>query len=233
MNRAASYQKTKSASISPSEDRCIQKFVAQHTAPHKVSPRILKRALTNENLCAEVARRYKSHRVGEKKDQESAEDLVAQIITQTFHYMVGLQVPYGYPSTGEAFVFLMFDQTKPETLYYHLVVPKEQVQDSFDIFSTAVCQVACFCLMTLKSELLSDKWRQRTIKKLPRWPHTTDQLGGETTGEDRGVSPAPSNAPYSAPIPTTTRPSKYGFRSQGRSACEEQEVIGDDETDSE
>ena len=219
-----------------SEDVWIQKLVAEHKAPHKVSPIDLKRALKNENLCPEVAFRYEFYRFGDEKDQESAEDMIAQIITQTFHYMIGTRVRYGYISTGEAFVFLRFDQEKPETLYYHLVVPKDKVEHPSDVFFTAVCQVACFCLMALKSELLSDRWRQGIVKnkKLPKWPHTRDQLIDTTTDEDRGPSPAASDSTYDLPTPTNTHPSEYGLRSKARSTCREEEVeVIEDETDSE
>jgi len=124
----------------------------------------------------ELGRLYKA---GEK---------VARVVTQVFHYMVQGGVEYGILTTGEAFAFLHILLDKPTTIYYHLAIPKDDVdkqkQLGYDyIGSTAVGQILAFTLHALKSAKQNQKelqdYRRKAMLILPRW--------GASSGNSIGV----------------------------------------------
>ena len=59
--------------------------------------------------------------------EHNSDEVVAAVLTQTFHYMIQCGLEYSYITTGETFVFLRIKEEDPTTLYYHVTVPKEEV----------------------------------------------------------------------------------------------------------
>jgi len=109
----------------------------------------------------------------EARLQYNADKLVAAVATQTFHYMIENGLEYSYITTGESFVFLHIREEDPTTLHYHITVPADEVDDD-DLASsesrTAIAQVACLCLMALKSKRRGHVWRARAKDQLKKHP---------------------------------------------------------------
>ncbi|MCJ1402238.1 hypothetical protein MMC11_005458 [Xylographa trunciseda] len=105
--------------------------------------------------------------------QYNADKLIAAIATQTFHYMIENGLEYSYITTGEAFVFLRVLLEDPRTLYYHVTVPVDEINDG-DLaaleFQTAVAQVAVLCLMALRTEQRDHDWRTEAKVQLKVHP---------------------------------------------------------------
>ena len=82
-------------------------------------------------------------------------EIVAQVITQTYDYMIRMGVKYAYITTDEAYVFLHVRKDDPSTLYYHLIKLEADVEqnadDRFRLFRSAVGQMLTFCLLALGS----------------------------------------------------------------------------------
>ena len=205
----------------PSGNRTLA-FIVEYKAPHKISIEAFRRALGKQNLCQEVAERYK--RYTDSKEQESAEDRVGKVVAQTFHYMIEKRVKYGYITTGEVYIFLRIEKENPHVLYYHLAVPKEEVRNELEesIAHSAISQVICFCLLTFSSTRRSHKWQAETVEKLKKWPQPYENIGQSATDEDehRSLSLSPYEPPPSLKISQT---SNYGLRS--RVTCKESEAI--------
>ena len=108
-----------------------------------------------------------------------ADRLVAAAVTQTFSYMMEHGLEYGYLCTGEAFVFFHVREDHPETVYYHLCIPNEDVgeetgwrPDSSDdnrLHLTAVAQVSAFCLQAVKTTPRSQEWQEKAREALGTW----------------------------------------------------------------
>ncbi|KAL8915698.1 MAG: hypothetical protein Q9172_006749 [Xanthocarpia lactea] len=102
----------------------------------------------------------------EARFQYDADQMVAAVMTQTFHYMIEEGLPYSYITTGQAFVFLHIRQDDPTTLFYHLSTPS-QVTSDIPIEETAVGQVLGLALMAFKDAgPRSQAWRQNAMSKL-------------------------------------------------------------------
>lgn len=127
------------------------------------------------NLYQEVVRQYKIPTDPKMKQQYDADRRVASVVTQTFHYMILCGLEYSYISIGKAFAFLWIkEKDDPTTVYYHLVVPNQELTTTGDpktnAFHTAVGQVLCFCLLAFGSERREQDWRNHWKDTLPKWP---------------------------------------------------------------
>ncbi|KND92635.1 hypothetical protein TOPH_02900 [Tolypocladium ophioglossoides CBS 100239] len=115
-------------------------------------------------------------------------------LTQVFDYMVNYGIAYGYVAAGQSLVFLYIDRANPQTLYYHLCVPAEDVGkasagDVADKAShTAVAQLASFCLLSLRSEALEgvslDAALQKAKMTLRKWREPYEDTALEAEGSD-------------------------------------------------
>jgi hypothetical protein len=77
------------------------------------------------------------------------------VVTQTFYYIIENGLEYSYITTKEAFVFLYVSKHNPATLYYHMTVPGNKVDNKevgFVYLRTAVSQVLSLCLIAFQSE---------------------------------------------------------------------------------
>ena len=100
--------------------------------------------------------------------------IVAAVLMQMFYYMIQCGLEYSYITTGETFVFLRVKEEDPTTLYYHVTVPKEEVDMHEDpqsrVLHTAVGQVLSFCLLAMKPQQRSKEWQARAYRLLEKWP---------------------------------------------------------------
>ncbi|KAL8910202.1 MAG: hypothetical protein Q9171_004500 [Xanthocarpia ochracea] len=104
----------------------------------------------------------------EARFQYDADQMMAAVMTQTFHYMIEEGLPYSYITTGQAFVFLHIRQDDPTTLFYHLSIPSQETSD-IPIEETAVGQVLGLALIAFKEAgPRSQAWRQNAMSNLPK-----------------------------------------------------------------
>jgi hypothetical protein len=132
--------------------------------------------------------------------------------------------------TGETFVFLRIKEEDSTTLYYHVTVPKEEVDMHEDpqprVLHTAVGQVLSFCLLAMKSK----EWQARAYRLLEKWP--VSRVFHETPQSERGATPPVSEFKMRLRLLT---PRSFGLRrrSGGKVTCAEGEVMSSDDDSSE
>jgi hypothetical protein len=213
-------------------------FIIEHKPPHKLPIDSLRAGLRLMELVPEILV------VGDKRSQHDADKLIATVMTQTFDYMINLGLEYSYLTTGESYVFLWIQEADPETLYYHLAVPKDEVGDDehLSLFHTAVSQVASFTLMALGSKQRRGSWREGAKEQLREREWNGQDVGKwqiidggtPTDDEGRGERGTREVSGFESPgIPVTVQ-SSWVLRSRqiGGSTCreDEDEVMPDDDT---
>ncbi|KAI4153569.1 MAG: hypothetical protein LQ340_002234 [Diploschistes diacapsis] len=161
-------------------------LTVEYKPPHKLSIGNLKAGFRDMNLKEEIINRatiptYKEdtesmtdedRRGKAEKLQYNADKLVAAVSTQVFHDMIEYGLEYSYLTTGEAFVFFHVRSEDPETLYYHLAIPSEDVEDKdLDVLlsQTAIGIVLSLCLLAFQSTSRSQNWRRDAKRKLERY----------------------------------------------------------------
>jgi hypothetical protein len=219
-------------------------FVIEYKAAHKVPVEDLRRALRKETLCTEAVKRTRSSKTS-LDGEDKADQLVARITTQTFDYMIDWDLEYSYFTTGKSLVFLRIKDDDPKTVYYYMIAPSEDVEgedeSQLDIFSTAVAQVASFCLMALQSTRRNQvpsmrqnqASRDKVYKKLQKWPHPYPGVSDESTDEEESSQASKTTThsmqSFVGPSSPVTNPQTYQLRS--KSSCREARVIRDDDDD--
>ncbi|KAM4063335.1 ATP-dependent DNA helicase PIF1 [Hirsutella rhossiliensis] len=153
--RIASTREFQPPPVKPDGGAYSMAFVYDFKAAHKFAAAYLKATLAKEKLFSEVIARYNSNKYksnAKLQEQEREETRIAMALTQVFDYMVWYGVAYGYVAAGKSLVFLHMDRDKPQTLYYHLCMPNEEVVEvsagdrARQVPHTAVAQLASFCL---------------------------------------------------------------------------------------
>ncbi|EEP75419.1 predicted protein [Uncinocarpus reesii 1704] len=155
--------------VRPSGDH-VTIFVGEYKAAHKMRHGTFKRVFSSakEDLFLDTLKRLSLPFVDTAKEQA----VVAQVLCQTFHYMITTGLKYGYLTSGEGLVFLMLDENDPQTLYYHLnsVPDCDHQADDFDIIYSPASQLSTFVLLSLESEQQTAQWIQMAQSKLYQWP---------------------------------------------------------------
>jgi hypothetical protein len=163
-------------------------------------------------------------------------------MAQTFDYMIDWGLEYSYFTTGKSLVFLRVKFDNPKTVYYYMIAPSEGEDESQpDIFSTAVAQVASFCLMALQSTRQnqvplmrqSQADQDNMYNMLQKWPDPYPGVLDESTDEEES-SQASKTTTYSMQSfvrssDPVTNPQNHQLRS--KSSCQEPGVIRDNDND--
>ncbi|KAI4134372.1 MAG: hypothetical protein LQ341_006032 [Variospora aurantia] len=156
------------------DDRNEPLIIIEYKAPHKLTQAILRLGLetTELDVCAirDEAEMFK----GKKKTKYEARWLAAAAASQTYDYMLKSGAVYGCIVTGESIVFLWLDIDTPDTLYYHLALPKleaysDKSSTTFLHPYTAVGYLATFCQMALHVEPRGEDWRIATMEQSEVW----------------------------------------------------------------
>jgi hypothetical protein len=149
-------------------------FIVEYKPPHKLSVGDLLWGLREDMSILEVIERDTIPTDLKERLEHNSDEVVAAVLTQTFHYMIQCGLEYSYITTGETFVFLRIKEEDPTTLYYHVTVPKEEVDMHEDpqsrVLHTAVGQVLSFCLLAMKPQQRSKEWQARAYRLLEKWP---------------------------------------------------------------
>ncbi|KAI9780335.1 MAG: hypothetical protein M1839_006758 [Geoglossum umbratile] len=138
-------------------------FTVEHQSPQKISLDLLRVALHTDRDAIPMDPLMGHVGAPSSKDEPSysqykADTAVAGIVTQAYSNMIAGKTCFGYITTGEAFVFLYIYPDFPQTVYYHLVEPRGDVETQMTAFPgtefylsrTAVSQVLAFSLLALE-----------------------------------------------------------------------------------
>ncbi|KAI1119449.1 hypothetical protein F5Y14DRAFT_395319 [Nemania sp. NC0429] len=144
--------------------------VSEYKPPHKLSLQQLRAGLKETNM-VKVVENNKIPNEEKAKFEHHATELVASAVTQTFHYMIRSGLAYGLLTTGEGIVFLKIDWNKPETAYYHLADPVEEVATHRKLRScSAVSQYLGFHLLALSNYTYREQdIRDQAVHNLQTW----------------------------------------------------------------
>ena len=197
--------------------------IIEYKPPHKLSIETLKAGLKDLDILETI------HRLKISIDKtssyiENSETAVAIVIAQVYTYMIDSGIQYAYLTTGEAFVFLYTQEQDRNTLYYHLVIPKDVTTNGTDnwISYTAIGQVLSFYILACGWKLYDQDSRFRHEQQAHEWVIDDDWLttSGETPAlviqakdddsddpPDGGDSRAPSD-PFSSASTPASRLSK-------------------------
>ena len=202
-------------------------FVAEFKAPHKLPLEQLKRLLgshRDEIKLDQIVNRIKTparHKTKACTEQQYEEQL-AEVITQTFSYMVRCETQYGYVTTGEALVFLHIKlEDDVKTAYYYLAEPNRNDLDTqgeqhpvnsnplLSFPPTALSHLITFSIHALQSARQNQTWRERLLPGLKTWKREDQSVLDQLT-----QTPSPAGEiseayePDSEESPTSSRPPK-------------------------
>ncbi len=170
----------------------IPAFIVEYKAPHKLSLAHIKAGLVDMDLDDIV-------RLQDNEGPDiTCRRVVAAVITQVYSYMVTGGIPIGYVCTGEAFIYIYVKRDEPNTAYYYLSVPKEDVGESTGwtadpdsdnrLHLTALGQVLAFTLRALQTTPRDNGWIKWAEAKLKRWEMVYDDIFSEIEEKDIPVS---------------------------------------------
>ena len=164
-------------------------LIVEYKPPHKLSIEMLKAGLKDLDL-PDLVHRVKSSNDKTINSIEKSEDAVAIVIAQTYTYMIDSGVQYAYLTTGEAFVFLHTQEQDRETLYYHMVIPKDtSTSETLDgISNTAIGQVISFYILACGGKFYDQDTRCRHREQASLWHKDEERLMA-------GMTPSPQKPP--------------------------------------
>ncbi|KAI4124200.1 MAG: hypothetical protein LQ338_004929 [Usnochroma carphineum] len=155
-------------------------FILEYKAAHKLTLQFLQKGLEKSLDVAQVRNRNSISNDPEERFIENAEELVAAAATQTYSYMLEVGLEYSCIVTGEAMVFLRIPKEEPETLYYYLAIPSQQVKKDDppqpDYSLTAVAQLVSFAVLAYQSKERSQHWRNWAMEKCDTWAVNYDSI---------------------------------------------------------
>ncbi|KAI1429956.1 hypothetical protein F5Y12DRAFT_213189 [Xylaria sp. FL1777] len=169
--------------------------ISEYKPPHELSLLQLRAGLGEIDMMEVVA----NHKIPQDeggKFQYYATELAASAVTQVFHYMVKSGLAYGLLTTGEGIVFLKIDWDDPQTVYYHLAEPAEEVAAHNNNYRScsAVSQYLGFYLLALSDySYRGQDVRDRAIGGLHTWS-TDFRKAASTISEGQRIPPRTSPA---------------------------------------
>ncbi|KAL9607939.1 MAG: hypothetical protein Q9167_007200 [Letrouitia subvulpina] len=151
-------------------------YVIDYRGPHKLTKEFLQVGLSDILCLHEIRHRLTYPTNKDQKFVEDAEKLIAAAATQTYFSMLEGGLEYSCIVTGEAYVFLKIEKDRPDILYYHLSIPKEDVAKVEAIELSPVAQLLSFSVMACRSIPRDQKWRDEAIARAPRWVMDFDEV---------------------------------------------------------
>lgn len=164
-------------------------LIVEYKPPHKLSIEMLKAGLKDLDL-SNLIHRSKSSNDKTINSIEKSEDVLAIVIAQIYTYMIDSGIQYAYLTTGEAFVFLHTQEQDRETLYYHMVIPKDTSTSEATnaISNTAIGQVISFYILACGGKFYDQDTRDRHREQAMQWRKDEDRLMD-------GMTPSPQKPP--------------------------------------
>ncbi|KAL8968310.1 MAG: hypothetical protein Q9197_004950 [Variospora fuerteventurae] len=203
------------------DDRNEPLIIIEYKAPHKLTQAILRLGLESKELDVCAIRDEAEVFKGKKQTNYEAKWLAAAAASQTYDYMLKSGANYGCIVTGESIVFLRLDVDKPDTLYYHLALPKLEVYNDkyptkFLHPYTAVGYLATFCRMALHAEPRDEDWRKAAIEESEVWIIDMEKrLLQMETDVQQELRTSPKHSPFYGRLGPLLRSSPAYTRSRG------------------
>ncbi|KLJ12392.1 hypothetical protein EMPG_12577 [Blastomyces silverae] len=145
--------------------------VGKYNAAPKIHTEEIIQVLTSPSveLFLEVLHRKQSGIVN--SDIEKSREEVAQILCQTFHYMITSGLLYGYVALREILIFLKIEKSSPQKLYFYLTRVVTKPPREFEVRDTPAAQLATFATVALRSKEMSPDWITKAQNcGICRWP---------------------------------------------------------------
>ncbi|KAL4767066.1 hypothetical protein BDW60DRAFT_164844 [Aspergillus nidulans var. acristatus] len=156
-------------------DRHTLLTTVEYKPPHKLSAANLRLGLRPMDFWREVVQPDRVPAEEPEKSRYHAERLVGSAIVQEFHVMIQEGLEYSYLTNGLMDVQLWVPYDDPTTLYYHLSDPgiNGMAGDSGPVIPrTRIERTLCLCLMSFRTFLRDQAWRNAAKDNLPTW-HTS------------------------------------------------------------
>ncbi|KAK9243167.1 hypothetical protein V1506DRAFT_545264 [Lipomyces tetrasporus] len=205
-------------------------YTIEYKPPHKLSTEYLRSGLREMNFWEEVVQETKIPTNLEENFRFHAEQKTGKAVAQVYNGMIQDGLAYACLTNGYCKVFFHVSEDHPETLYYFLSEPIEDVRAANDGTwfrqpITAVGRMLSFCLMSIDSIPRSESWRRDATSRLHRWEtEETDsepfqgrmsatEVHSTTTGSEHSefiISSAPASV--SSPPIETDRDLRSGHR---------------------
>ncbi|KAL4778648.1 hypothetical protein BJX76DRAFT_352451 [Aspergillus varians] len=144
----------------------------EYKPPHKLSAANLRRGLQPMDFWREVVQPDSVPTEEPEKSRYHAERLVGSAIVQEFHVMIQEGLEYSYLTNGLMDLHLWVPYDDPTTLYYHLGDPGAygMAGDAGPVIPrTRIERTLCLCLMSFRSFLRDQAWRNAAKNNLPKW----------------------------------------------------------------
>ena len=187
-------------------------LIIEYKPPHKLSLEKLEAGLKELDIL-ELIHRATISNDKTAKFTENSEAAVAVVLAQVYTYMVDSGIQYAYLTTGEAFVFLHIPDRKWNTLYYHMVIPRDASADGTVTPSlTSIGLVLSFYVLACKGELQNQDSRLRHRNEAANWIKDDERLlANVTPSPEKPKTPSSnykSNTKRHAPTHSQSNPSR-------------------------
>ncbi|KAH1297213.1 hypothetical protein KXW28_009153 [Aspergillus fumigatus] len=194
----------------------------EYKPPHKLSVTILREGLRPMDFWHEIVEPDTVPTEEPEKSRYNAARLVGSAIVQEFHVMIQEGLEYSYLTNGLMDVQLRVPYDDPTTLYYDLGDPSMYGTAGVGRLGapmTRIERTLCLCLMSFRTPLRDQAWRNAADDKLPKW-HTSfdsersqiptaalpqnpnvDYASSEITSPEQTTSEyVPSSSPAGSPV---------------------------------
>ncbi|EZF35583.1 hypothetical protein H109_07358 [Trichophyton interdigitale MR816] len=191
----------------------------EYKPPHKLTVENLRTALKQPiNFWEEIVNVDSVPKEGDDKLVHNAYVLTGSAIAQEYHVMLQEGLEYSYLTNGLAVVLLRVPRDTPEVVYYHLCEPKHDIKPENAHLQkplTTIARVLCLCLMSFRSSIRDQAWRQFAKARVPEWKtsfdHTRSQIPDEELRQNPPGSEYASSESAGAPTISEYMPSSSSF----------------------
>lgn len=156
-------------------DRSTMLTTVEYKPPHKLSVASLREGLRPLHFWQEIVQPDYLPTEEPEKSRYNAARLVGSAIVQEFHVMIQEGLEYSYLTNGLMDVQLWVPYDDPTTLYYNLGDPSMYGNAGAGNPRTPMTRIErtlCLCLMSFRSFIRDQAWRNAARPKLPKW-HTS------------------------------------------------------------
>ncbi|CAG7922066.1 unnamed protein product [Penicillium olsonii] len=137
--------------------------------PHKLTVASLQKGLRPMNFWREVVLPDCVLTEEPEKSRCHAERLVGSVIVQEFHVIIQEGLEFSYLTNGLMDVQLWVPYDDPSALYYHLSDPGLYKMAESKILRTRIERALYLYLMSFRTPLRDQSWRNAAKDKLPKW----------------------------------------------------------------
>ncbi|KAJ5579932.1 uncharacterized protein N7459_005917 [Penicillium hispanicum] len=174
----------------------------EYKPPYKLSLEDLRIGLSDINLWKKIVRANKVPNNEADRSIYNAQRLVCSAISQEYHIMIQEGLEYSYLTTGIALVLLWVPRENPNTLYYHLCIPNQEVDGrdgNLPEPNTSIARVLCLCLMSSRSQPRDQEWRNLYRPHLHIWETNLDHTHANTPTDELPENPPSDSTDYTSP----------------------------------